>query len=68
MPESFFVKKETLPRLFSCEFCEITKNTFCYRTPLMAASVDYLAISTDEDSIQKNTLHKNEVFHEGFLQ
>ena len=34
----------------------------------MAASVDYLAISTDEDSIQKNTLHKNEVFHEGFLQ
>ena len=28
----------------------------------MAASVDYLAISIDEDSIQKNTLHKNEVF------
>ena len=25
--------------MFSCEFCEIFKNTFCYRTPLVAASV-----------------------------
>ena len=23
-----FVKKETLTRVFSCEFCEISKNTF----------------------------------------
>ena len=23
-----FVKKETLAHLFSCEFCEISKNTF----------------------------------------
>ena len=33
-----FVKKETLARSFSCEFCEIFKNTFSYRTPLVAAS------------------------------
>ena len=26
--------------MFSCEFCEISKNTFFYRTPLVAASVD----------------------------
>ena len=26
-------KKETLAQVFSCEFCEISKNTF-YRTPL----------------------------------
>ena len=25
--------------MFSCEFCEISKNTFTYRTPLVAASV-----------------------------
>ena len=25
--------------MFSCEFCEMFKNTFFYRTPLVAASV-----------------------------
>ena len=25
--------------MFSCEFCEIPKNTFSYRTPLVATSV-----------------------------
>ena len=24
-----FIKKETLPQVLSCEFCEIFKNTFC---------------------------------------
>ena len=28
-----FLKKETLTQVFSCEFCEIFKNTFFYRTP-----------------------------------
>ena len=32
-------KKETLVQVFSYEFCEISKNTFSYRTPLVAASV-----------------------------
>ena len=40
MPEaSNFIKKETLAQIFSCEFCEISKNTFFYRTPPVAASV-----------------------------
>ena len=34
-----FIKKETLAQVFSCEYCEISKNTFFYRTPLVAASV-----------------------------
>ena len=34
-----FIKRETLAQMFSCEFCEISKNTFCYRTPPVAASV-----------------------------
>ena len=33
-----FIKKETLAQVFSCEFCEIFKNTFYYRTPPVAAS------------------------------
>ena len=35
----YFIKKETLTQVFSCEFCEISKNTFSYRTPPMTASV-----------------------------
>ena len=30
--------KETLAHVFSCEFCEIFKNTFFYITPLAAVS------------------------------
>ena len=38
-PEAFnFTKKETLALVFFCEFCEISKNTFYYRTLLVAAS------------------------------
>ena len=33
-----FIKKETLAQVFSCEFCEISKNTFLQKTPLVAAS------------------------------
>ena len=33
------LKKEALRQVFSYEFCEISKNTFFYRTPLVAASV-----------------------------
>ena len=35
-----FIKKEALAQVFSSEFCEISKNTFFHRTPLVAAS-DY---------------------------
>ena len=33
-----FIKKETLAQESSCGFCKISKNTFFYRTPLVAAS------------------------------
>ena len=33
-----FIKKETLTQVFSCEFCQISKNTYFYRTPPVAAS------------------------------
>ena len=38
--QSIFFKRETLAPLFSCDFCEIFKNTFSYRTPLVAESVN----------------------------
>ena len=39
-----FIKKETLAQVFSCEFCEISKNTFFYRTPLVAACILFIAL------------------------
>ena len=33
-----FIKKEILAQVFSCEFCEIFKNNFFYRTLPVAAS------------------------------
>ena len=39
VPESLF-KKETLAQVFSCEFCEISRNTFSYRTTPVAVSVN----------------------------
>ena len=34
-----FIKKETLIQVFSCEFCEISKDSFSYKTLPMATSV-----------------------------
>ena len=35
------LKKETLVQVFSCEFCEIAKNTFLHRATLVVASAAY---------------------------
>ena len=48
-----FIKKETLAQVFSCEFCEISKNTFLTEHLWPAAS-ENLAVSED--------LHFNYVF------
>ena len=37
-------KKETLAQVFSCEFCEISKITFSYRTPPVTASVSMMEL------------------------
>ena len=34
-----FSKKETLAQVFSCKFCEISKNTFLHRTPVAASGL-----------------------------
>ena len=41
MPEACnFIKKDTLAQVFSCEFCEIFKNTFLTEYIWMTASDD----------------------------
>ena len=37
MCQGLFFNKETLAQVLFCEFCEISKNTFFYRTPPVAA-------------------------------
>ena len=36
-----FIKKEALAQVVSCEFSEIPKNILSYRTPLVAASINW---------------------------
>ena len=51
-----FIKKETLLQVFSCEFCEICKNNFFYRTHLVAASEIYVKLT---DRLQRFILVLN---------
>ena len=37
-----FIKKKTLAQMFSCEFCEISKNAFSYRKPPVTAFISTL--------------------------
>ena len=37
----FFNEKQTLAQVFSCEYCEVSENTFLHRTPLVAVSIVY---------------------------
>ena len=59
-----FIKKETLAQVFSCDFCEISKNTFSYRTPPVAASkVSFIKQSfrrpSETPSLDKWTISEN---------
>ena len=52
-----FVKKETLAQVFSRELCKIFKNTFFYRTPLVAALVHY-NLYHSQDILTLHYLHE----------
>ena len=52
-----FIKTETLAQVFSGEFCEISKNTFSYRTPPVAASVcNYYKIALTQDTFSSTII------------
>ena len=57
-----FVKKETLAQVFSCEFCEISKNTFFNRTPLLAASAMRIFITCVDKVLFTNGI-ADSLFH-----
>ena len=63
-----FIKKETMAQVFSCECCEIFKNTFLYRTPPVATSIlnnaKSMILSTSE-IIPENFFSKQQ-FHTCF--
>ena len=40
-----------LAQVFSCEFCEISKNTFSYRAPLVSVSALYFSSSEVSQSV-----------------
>ena len=42
-----FIKKETLTQAFSCEFCEISKKNYFYRT-LPAAAPEFRRLPQSE--------------------
>ena len=54
--ECNFIKKETLAQVFSCEFCEISKNIFSHRTPPVAASVITRSV------LKKLNVHNNNLY------
>ena len=47
VPEFLFLKKVTVAQVFSCEFYEISKNNFSYRTPPLVASVSSVRTYTN---------------------
>ena len=50
-----FIKKEALAQMFSYEFCEISKNTFFYRTRLVVA---YGMIQSNVDALALKVYHQ----------
>ena len=59
-----FIKKETLAQVFSCEFCEISKNIFSYRTSLVSAS-DVCQTAASDGSERDESENDDESYNEG---
>ena len=51
-----FIRNESLAQVFSCEFCEISKNTFFYGTPPVADSVCFIKINHLSDRDKENII------------
>ena len=46
-----FIKKEILAQVYSCEFCEIFKDVFFYRTTSVAASESLLSLFKNDEPL-----------------
>ena len=61
------IKKETLPQVLSCEFCEISKNTFSYRTPPVAVSETILHAGSVDFFIMCVFLETSQIFQNNYF-
>ena len=57
-PFNFF-KKETLAQVLSCQFCEISKNSFLHRTHLLAASCFTISVISRIQTKKMSKSYKN---------
>ena len=60
-----FIK--TLAQMFSCEFCKISKNTFSYRTPKVAASAKAFCKIYNKIPVRPSLLNKDNVTTEAVV-
>ena len=59
-----FIQKETLAQVFSCEVCEISKNTFFYRTTLVVASAYFKNLKFINGILSRYyKIEKNKITH-----
>ena len=54
----FNIKSKALAQVFPCEFCEISKNTFSYRRPPVAAFVYYSKIQLPSFRFQSSRVEQ----------
>ena len=47
---AILLKKETLAEVLPCEICQIAKNAYSYRIPLVAASLDTNVLSAKQST------------------
>ena len=52
-----FIKKETLAQVFSCEFCEISKNIFSYRTTVGCFCLFFTEIIRNDFPLLRRPTH-----------
>ena len=61
-----FIKKEAPAQVFFCEFCEISWNTFCYRTPPVAAS-EFLGKKVSRNALALKSRKLQGIFEETLI-
>ena len=59
---------ETLVQVFSSEFCEISKNTYFYRTPLVCASKWQALVFISEAAVRRCSSKKEFLKFAQYLQ
>ena len=56
------IKKKTLAQVFSCQFCEISKNTFSYRRPPVAAADFFKCLFVTSHTLPPPLLYSEVLF------